>query len=238
MLLRDKVAVVTGAGGGIGRKICEAYLAEGAKVVGLDVSFKDGLGSVDERLLDVTSFEDCEAMCEAIERDYGRVDVLVACAGITRDALTRKMTEAQFDEVVGVNLKGVWNVVRFFGPGMQQRKSGSIISISSVVGEQGNIGQSNYAATKAAVIGMTKTWAKEFSFRGGNVRVNAIAPGYVLTDMLKGVPEELLRRFEGQTMLGRLGEPEEIAQVAVFLASDMSSYVTGTVIDANGGMRL
>jgi len=159
-------------------------------------------------------------------------------AGITRDAMTRKMTDEQWDAVMAVNLKGVFNLTRHVGPYMQAQGGGSIISISSVVGVFGNIGQANYAATKAAVLGLTKTWAKEFALKGGNVRVNAIAPGYTMTDILKTVPQDLLDKFAAMTMLGRLGQPHEIAQAALFLASDESSYITGQTLQVDGGMRL
>ncbi len=170
---------------------------------------------------------------------YGRIDVLVNNAGITRDTMTRKMTDEQWDLVIDVNLKGVFNLTRYVGPYMQNQGGGSIINISSVVGgEYGNIGQANYAATKAGVLGLTKTWAKEFALKGGNVRVNAIAPGYTMTDILKTVPQDLLDKFAAQTMLGRLGQPEEIANAALFLASDEASYITGHTLSVNGGMRL
>jgi len=187
---------------------------------------------------DVSSTADCERVYEEIRRITDRIDILVNCAGITRDAMTKKMTEEQFDQVIAVNLKGVWNLTRLIGPAMQVQQFGSIINISSVVGVFGNIGQANYAATKAGVIGMTKTWAKEFALKGGNVRVNAIAPGYTMTNMMKTVPENLLEKFRGQTMIGRLAEPIEIANSVLFLASDLSSYVTGEVLNVNGGMRL
>jgi len=140
--------------------------------------------------------------------------------------------------VMNVNLKGVFNLTKHFGLHMMMNGYGSIINISSVVGEYGNIGQANYAATKAGVIGLTKTWAKEYARKGANVRVNAIAPGYIMTDMLKTVPEELLEKFAKMTMLKRLGEPVEIAKAALFLASDESSYITGHTLSVNGGMRL
>lgn len=170
--------------------------------------------------------------------EQGRIDILVADAGITNDALTSKMTDEQFDNVISVNIKGVFNMVRLVGPYMEKQGYGSIVNISSVVGEQGNIGQANYSASKGAVISMTKTWAKEFSRKGANIRVNAVTPGYILTKMMDTVPQELLERFASQTMLKRLGNPEEIAEVIAFLASDKASYITGTVISANGGLRL
>lgn len=239
MLLEGKVAIVTGAAGGIGEQICKVFVKNGAKVIGIDMaSIKYGMQDVEYIKMDICDYKSCEKKVGDIEKKYGHIDILVNCAGITRDAMTKKMSEEQFDDVLNVNLKGVWNITKFVGPIMQKNKYGSVVNISSVVGVYGNIGQSNYAATKAGVIGMTKSWAKEFSANGGNVRVNAVAPGYTLTNMVKSVPENLLSKFEEQTMLGRLAQPDEIANVVLFLASDMSSYVTGTVIRADGGMRL
>lgn len=237
MLLKDKIAVVTGANGGIGKAICEVFLEQGASVIGLIHINQDGLDArVKYISVDVTDSSSCGNAFEKIQSLTDKVDILVNCAGITRDAMTRKMTEEQWDDVIDTNLKGVWNLTRLIGPSMQQQGFGSIINISSVVGIYGNIGQANYAATKAGIIGLTKTWAKEFS--RGNVRVNAVAPGYTMTNMMKTVPEHLLERFKGQTMLGRLAEPLEIANAVLFLASDLSSYVTGEVLNVNGGMRL
>lgn len=238
-MLKGKTAIITGASQGIGLETAKLFIKNGAKVVGIDYAHEDGIDQgIDFYKLDVSHTKECEERYLQITSKYKDIDILVNCAGITRDALTKKMTEEQWDVVIDVNLKGTWNMTRLVGPDMQSRKSGSIINISSVVGVYGNIGQANYAATKSGVIGMTKTWAKEFSFKGGNVRVNAIAPGYTMTSMMSTVPENLLEKFRGQTMLGRLAEPIEIANVALFLASDMSSYVTGTVINADGGMRL
>ena len=238
-MLKKRVCIVTGAAQGIGKEIATLFLKNGAIVIGLDynhqTSFEDG---IDFYCVDVSDTKKCEELFNHIVEKYESVDVLVNCAGITRDSLTKRMTEEQFDSVIAVNLKGVWNMTRLVGPHMQENKKGSIINISSVVGIYGNIGQANYSATKAGVIGMTKTWAKEFAYKGGNVRVNAIAPGYTLTSMLSTVPQDLLDRFAGQTMLGRLAKPIEIANVALFLASDMSSYVTGATIQVDGGMRL
>lgn len=238
-LLQDKIALVTGASSGIGKAIAKLFQEHGAKVIGLYNSHKDGwIEGVHYLKTDVSSYEECAKLYEEVINQYGHIDTLVNCAGITRDALTKKMTENQFDEVISVNLKGVWNLTRLVGPHMQANKKGTIINISSVVGTYGNIGQANYAATKAGVVGMTKSWAKEFSYKGGNVRVNAVAPGYTMTDMLKTVPQDLIEKFEQQTMLGRLAKPEEVAQVVLFLASDMSSYITGETIAVDGGMRL
>lgn len=239
MLLKDKIAVVTGASNGIGKSIVDVFLENGARVIGVDIVDAD---SWNEKLTmlkaDVSSTTDCEHVYSMISHIVDHIDILVNCAGITRDAMTKKMTEEQFDQVIAVNLKGVWNLTRLIGPAMQAQCSGSIINISSVVGVYGNIGQANYAATKAGVIGMTKSWAKEFALKGGNVRVNAIAPGYTMTNMMKTVPENLLEKFRGSTMLGRLAEPIEIANSVLFLASELSSYITGEVINVNGGMRL
>ena len=238
--LDGKNAIVTGAGNGIGLEIAKVFKEYGATVIGVDLAVKEEneLGGVDYWLFDVSNFKAVEEFFEEAIKRYKHIDILVNCAGITRDAMTKKMTEEQFDQVIAVNLKGVWNLTKFIGPHMQCNKTGSIINISSVVGIYGNIGQSNYAATKAGVIGMTLSWAKEFALKGGNVRVNAIAPGYTMTDMMKTVPEDLLERFKGQTMLGRLAEPIEIANSALFLASDLASYITGEVLNVNGGMRL
>jgi len=240
MLLTEKVAVVTGSGNGIGKAIVDIFLENGANVIGLDIQESDSFFKKNYNALQVNIADagDCEKTVQKIMDLYNRVDILVNCAGITRDSMTKKMSEQQFDEVIAVNLKGVWNLTRLIGPKMQEHKIGSIINISSVVGVYGNIGQSNYAAAKAGIMGMTKTWAKEFSLKGGNVRVNAVAPGYTLTDMVKTVPEKLLDEFAGKTMLGRLAQPEEIANAVLFLASDLSSYVTGEILNVNGGMRL
>ena len=239
MLLQGKTAVVTGANGGIGRAICSVFLEHGAHVVGLIHENDSGLDERVEYLkVDISSFESCENTYNRLRSITEHVDILVNCAGITRDALTRKMTEEQWDQVINVDLKGIWNLTRLIGPEMQARGMGSIINISSVVGVFGNIGQVNYAAAKAGIIGMTKSWAKEFTLKGGSVRVNAIAPGYTMTNMMKTVPEHLLEKFSSQTMLGRLAQPVEIANSVLFLASDLSSYVTGEVLNVNGGMRL
>ncbi len=239
VVLEDRITVITGAASGIGKEIAHIFLENGADVIGVDCQYdQNALDGVDYYRIDVAKYSECEACYGHILEKYGYVDVLVNCAGITKDSLTSNMSEEQFDDVVSVNLKGVWNMVKLFGPHMQSRKRGSIINVSSVVGIYGNMGQANYAATKAGVIGMTKSWAREFAYKGGNVRVNAIAPGYTLTNMLKSVSEELLDKYASQTMLGRFARPEEIANVALFLASDLSSYVTGTTIQVDGGMRL
>lgn len=239
MRLQDKVCVVTGGARGLGQAMAELFASEGAKVVAADMGdFSYENLNVEAYKLNVTDTEACKGFVDYVLEKYGRIDVLVNNAGITRDALTRKMTDDMWNIVIDVNLKGVFNLTRHIGPAMQVNGTGSIINISSVVGEFGNIGQANYAATKAGVIGMTKSWAKEFSMKGSQVRVNAISPGYTMTDILKTIPQDLLDKFAAQTMLGRLAQPEEIAKAALFLASDDASYVTGHNLSVNGGMRL
>ncbi|PAT01879.1 beta-ketoacyl-ACP reductase [Candidatus Izimaplasma bacterium ZiA1] len=239
MKLENKVAIITGAARGLGKEMATLFAAEGAKVIALDVSdIEYSLPNVEGYKLDVTNSDAVAKFYEDVKAKYETIDILINNAGITRDALTHKMTEDMWDLVIDVNLKGVFNLTKHLGLHMMMQGHGSIINISSVVGEYGNIGQANYAATKAGVIGLTKTWAKEYARKGANVRVNAIAPGYIMTEMLQTVPEELLAKFAKMTMLGRLGEPVEIAKSALFLASDDASYITGQVLSVNGGMRL
>ena len=239
MRLENKVAVVTGGARGLGQAMAELFAKEGAKVIAADMGeFNYTNENVEGYKLNVTNTEECKKFFDYVVEKYGRIDVLVNNAGITRDVMTRKMTDDQWNVVIDVNLKGVFNLTRYIGPHMQSLGGGSIINISSIVGEYGNIGQANYAATKAGVLGLTKTWAKEFAMKNGNVRVNAIAPGYTMTDILKTVPQDLLDGFARQTMLGRLGQPEEIASAALFLASEEASYITGHTLSVNGGMRL
>ena len=237
--LKDKVAVVTGGARGIGRSICELFADEGAKVLALDISDisyeKDG---VEGYRADLCSMGDVEGFVDYVVKKYGKIDVLVNNAGITKDALIEKMTDDMWDVVINVNLKSVFNLTKKVFPSMKENKSGSIINISSVVGEYGNIGQSNYAASKAGIIGLTKTWAKEFSRKGEDIRVNAVAPGYANTEMMSTVPENVLESIREKTMLKRLGEPIEIANAVLFLACSESSYITGQVLSVNGGLRL
>lgn len=239
MKLNGKVAVITGGAKGLGGEMAQLFANNGAKVVAVDMmplTYENP--NVKFAQLNVTDSEKCKEFFDSVIAEYGKIDILVNNAGITKDAMTRKMTDDQWNAVISVNLTGIFNLTRHIGPQMEEIGGGSIINISSVVGLFGNIGQANYAATKAGVIGLTKTWAKEFARKGVPVRVNAIAPGYIMTDMMKTVPADLLDKFAKQTMLGRLGQPEEIAKAALFLASDDASYVTGQCISVNGGMRL
>ncbi|MGI6782217.1 MAG: SDR family NAD(P)-dependent oxidoreductase [Acholeplasmataceae bacterium] len=243
--LEGKVAVITGGAKGLGRAMAETFAKEGAKVIAVDMApLEYECKNVEFYELNITDEPGVEKFRDYAVEKYGHVDILVNNAGITRDAMLHKMSTDQWDLVINVNLKGVFLMGRAFGAHMRDIGGGSIINISSVVGEFGNIGQTNYAATKAGVIGMTKSWAKELARfdrkteRYIPVRVNAIAPGYTMTDMMKTVPQNLLDQFASQTMLGRLGQPQEIADAALFLASDESSYITGHVLSVNGGMRL
>ena len=239
MKLKGKVAVVTGGAQGIGQEIALAFANQGAKVIAVDMGeLKYEHENVKGYKLNITDVEGCKKFFDETIEAYGQIDILVNNAGITRDSMTRKMTDEQWNLVIDVNLKGVFNLTRYIGPQMETIGGGSIINISSVVGVFGNIGQANYSATKAGVLGLTMTWAKEFARKGVPVRVNAIAPGYVMTDILKTVPQDLLDKFAGLTMLKRLGQPEEIAKVALFLASEDASYITGQTLNVNGGMRL
>ncbi len=239
MRVKDKVAIVTGGAQGIGKSIAFRLAEEGAKVICLDLSplpyVQENIVGVEGNVLDRDFLESFVA--ETVQT-YGSIDILVNNAGITRDALINKMTEDMWDLVIDINLKGVFNLTQLVGPQMMTQGSGSIVNIASVVGEYGNVGQTNYAATKAGVIGMAKTWAKEFARKGAAVRVNALAPGYVNTDMMKTVPDKVLDPIKAKTMLGRLGEPEEIANAVLFLASDEASFVTGHTLSVNGGLRL
>ena len=239
MRLKDKVAVVTGGAQGIGRSICETFEREGAKVIAVDMNAAEFTqANIKGYALNVTDRAAIETFVNTVKAEYGSIDILVNNAGITKDALINKMTEDMWDAVINVNLKGVFNMTQFISPVMMDQGQGSIINIASVVGEYGNVGQSNYAATKAGVIGLMKTWAKEFSRKGAAVRVNSVAPGYVNTEMMKTVPDKVLDPIREKTMLGRLGEPQEIANAVLFLASDESSFITGHNLSVNGGLRL
>lgn len=238
MILKNKVIIITGGTRGIGYATALNMLQEGAIVyVCARHEIKIETDNLFYLHLDVTNIKECMDVAEYVYDKHGRIDGLVADAGITRDALIQKMSDEMYTEVMDVNVKGVFNIIKAVQPYMDEKQYGSIVAVSSIVGEFGNIGQINYAASKAAVVGMVKSCAKEFARKGQNIRANAVCPGYILTDMVKSVPEKLLKKFAEQTMLKRLGKPEEVAKVISFLISEQSSYMTGTVIDINGGMR-
>ncbi len=244
MRLKDKVALVTGAGQGIGKTTAMTFAREGAKVAVADINMtaaqavaaeiEQADGQAKPIFLDVSRSESVEAALQSIINWAGGVDVLVNNAGITRDARMQKMTEAQFDAVIAVNLKGVWLCSKACVPSMIARGGGSIINAASVVGLYGNFGQTNYVAAKAAVIGMTKTWARELGPSG--IRVNAVAPGFTSTEMIATVPEKVLESVRERTPLRRLGLPEDIANAYLFLASDESTFITGLTVSVDGGL--
>jgi 3-oxoacyl-[acyl-carrier protein] reductase len=236
MRLRDRICLVTGAAQGIGAATVERLAAEGATVVACDRRADAPAAAASRHAVDVTDRAQVDALVAAVAAEFGRVDVLVNNAGITRDARLVKMTLADFDAVIDVNLRGVFHCAQAVAPGMVERGRGVILNASSVVGLYGNYGQTNYAASKFGVIGFTKTWARELGPRG--VRVNAVAPGFVETPILATVPEKVLEQMRGQVPLGRLGRAGEIASVYAFLASDDASYINGTVIEVSGGMSV
>jgi len=230
---------VTGGAAGIGRRVVETFIREGAKVYSFDMAAGEYQNpNVTHVKVSVTDYAALEQAVEKIKAEHGRVDILVNNAGVTKDALVQKLDESMWDFVIDVNLKGTFLMAKLVAPVMMENGKGSIVNISSIVGEYGNIGQTNYAATKAGVIGMTKTWAKEFTRKGAAVRTNAVAPGYIATEMVLTVPEKILDGLKQKNPLGRLGEPQEIADAVLFLASDESSFVNGHVLSVNGGMTL
>lgn len=239
MILDKKVVLITGGTKGIGWATAQTMADEGATVY---VGARHKPKTEDERIifleLDVTDESSCCNTRDIIVNQQGKIDVLVANAGITSDALTKNMNDYQFDTVINTNLKGTFNVVKAIYKQMEIQKSGSIINVSSIVGEMGNIGQANYAASKAGIIAMTKTWAKEFTRKGIPIRVNSVAPGFIETDMTKNIPEPIKEQFTQKISLKRFGTPQEVADVICFLASDLASYVTGTVFDVNGGVAI
>jgi 3-oxoacyl-[acyl-carrier protein] reductase len=245
MRLSGKVALVTGSARGIGRSIAELFCAEGATVVvndvGSDAGAREtlatleaagGKGSVE--MFDVSDAAQVDAGVKHILEGHGRIDVLVNNAGITRDNLLLRLSEEDFDAVLRVNLKGTFLLTKMVTRHMIKQRSGKVVNISSVVGMMGNAGQSNYAAAKAGIIGFTKATARELASR--NITVNAIAPGFIRTAMTAALPEAVQKAFLAQIPLGRFAEPREVAELALFLASDASSYITGQVVGINGGM--
>ena len=246
MRLKDKVALITGSAQGIGLATAVRFAALGAQVVVCDLnaarveaavaSLRAAGGQAIGCVVDVTQRETIDAMVACTLTEWGRIDALVNNAGITQDARLQRMTSVQFDTVIAVNLKGVFECTQAVTDTMVKQGSGVIVNASSVVGLYGNFGQTNYAATKAGVIGMTKTWARELGPKG--IRVNAVCPGFVQTSILDTIPADVMARMVAKVPLGRMGTPEEIASVYAFLVSDEASYLNGAVIEVSGGIQL
>lgn len=246
MRLKDKVSIITGSANGIGLAAAHKFATEGATVIICDRDGAQVARAVEAitatgataagYTIDVTDRATIDAMVSDVLARFGRIDVLVNNAGITQDARLVKMTEAQFDAVIAVNLKGVFNCTQAVAQTMIEQGAGSIINTSSIAGTYGNFGQTNYAASKAGVIGMTKTWARELGPK--NVRVNAVVPGSVATSMLDTVPEKVLEQVRDNCWMRRIGRPEELANVYAFLASDEASYVNGTTLEVSGGISV
>lgn len=246
-LLEGKVAVITGAARGIGKAIALKFAQKGAHIAFTDLNADDNFHNTEKEIAalgvkakgyasNAADFTQAGEVIEQIVKDFGRVDILVNNAGITRDGLLMRMTEQQWDMVIGVNLKSAFNLTKAVLPFMMKQRSGSIVNMSSVVGVSGNAGQANYSASKAGMIGLTKSTAKELGSRG--IRCNAIAPGFIITDMTGVLPEDVRKDWESKIPLKRGGTPEDVANVCTFLASDLSSYVTGQVIHCCGGMNM
>ena len=244
MKLKNEVTIVTGAGSGIGKETALLFAKEGAKVVVADINEKSGMETVEEIKksdgegifvkLDACNRELAKHMVEETLKKYGKIDVLINNAGIVQDALLAKMTEEQWDKVINVNLKGTFNCIQAVADAMIQQGKGVIINTSSVVGLYGNVGQVNYSAAKAGLIGMTKTLAKELGKKG--IRVNVVAPGFIMTPMTANVPEKVLEMMKEKTPLRKLGEPRDVANAYLFLASNDAKYVNGTVLSIDGGL--
>ena len=245
-LLEGKTALVTGAARGIGKAIALRFAKEGANIAFTDLSIDENVKATEKEITalgvkvkgyasNAADFDDTHKVVEQIKEDFGVIDILVNNAGITRDGLMMRMSEQQWDMVINVNLKSAFNFTHALTPIMMRQKTGSIINMSSVVGVSGNAGQANYSASKAGMIGLTKSMAKEIGSRG--IRVNAIAPGFIITDMTGALSEEVRKEWAKQIPLRRGGTPEDVANAALFLASDLSSYVSGQVIHVCGGMN-
>ena len=243
MKLRDKVSIVTGAGRGIGHATALKFAREGAKVIVCDIN-QEWVDEVVQEIrkeghealgfkVDVTDKKSIYGMVKAVVEKYARIDCLVNNAGIVMDSQLKKMTEDQFDRVIEINLKGVYNCTKAVVDIMLEQQSGVILNASSIVGIYGNFGQTNYAASKFGVIGMVKTWARELGRKG--IRANAVCPGFIETPILKSIPDKVLRAIKDRVPLGRLGTPADIANVYAFLASDDAAYINGAVIEVSGG---
>ncbi|MCX6243190.1 MAG: 3-oxoacyl-[acyl-carrier-protein] reductase [Bacteroidetes bacterium] len=245
-LLEGKVALITGANRGIGKSIALKFAAHGAQVAFSDIAYNDDSIKLEEEVAafgvkakgyasDASSFEDSEKLVNDVIAEFGKIDILVNNAGITRDNLLLRLTEADWDLVMRVNLKSVFNLTKAVQRSMIKQRSGSIINMSSVVGIEGNLGQSNYSASKAGIIGFSKSIAQELGSR--NIRCNAIAPGFIDTEMTARLPEEVRNEWIDDIPLKRPGTPDDVANTALYLASDLSDYVTGQVISVCGGMH-
>jgi 3-oxoacyl-[acyl-carrier protein] reductase len=245
-LLEGKTAIITGGARGIGKSIAFRFASEGSNIVIIDLIFDDSVQAFEKELnsmgikakaytANAAKFDEVQNIINQIIADFGRIDILVNNAGITKDTLLMRMTEEQWDAVINVNLKSVFNFTKAVQNIMLKQKSGSIVNMSSVVGVSGNAGQSNYSASKAGIIGFTKSIAKELGSR--NIRSNAIAPGFIITEMTAKLPQDVRDEWISKIPLKRGGTPEDVANVALFLASDLSSYVNGQVINVCGGMN-
>jgi len=244
--LENKVAIITGGADGIGKAGAELFAQNGAQTIIWDLNQEKGEKTVESinknggkaffMKVNTANYEEVEKAVTEVIASYGKIDILVNNAGITRDSTLLKMTREQWGQVIDVNLTGVFNCTKCVASHMVANKSGRIINTSSVVALYGNFGQTNYVATKAGLIGMTKTWAREFGRKG--INVNAVAPGFIATEMVMKMPENVLDGMKSKVPLQRLGNPEEIAKVYLFLASDDSSYINGTVISVDGGMTV
>lgn len=246
-LLEGKVAIITGAARGIGKAIALKFAAEGADIAFTDLSIDENAKKTEAEIAalgvkakgyasNAANFEETHAVVDQILKDFGHIDILINNAGITKDGLMMRMTEQQWDAVINVNLKSAFNFIHAVSPIMMRQKNGSIVNMSSVVGVSGNAGQTNYSASKAGMIGLAKSIAKELGSRG--IRANCIAPGFIITDMTGALSEEVKEQWAKQIPLRRGGTPEDVANVATFLASDLSSYVSGQVIHCCGGMNM
>jgi len=245
-LLQGKTALVTGAARGIGKSIALKLAEQGANIAFTDLQYNDAAKEVEKQIQslgvkakayasDASKFEETQNLVDEIQKEFGTIDILVNNAGITQDTLLMRMTEQQWDTVISVNLKSVFNFTKAVQKYMLKQKFGSIINMSSVVGVSGNAGQSNYSASKAGIIGFTKSIAKELGSR--NIRCNAIAPGFIITEMTDKLPAEVRKAWEEQIPLRRGGTPDDVANVTLFLASDLSAYVSGQVINVCGAMN-